>query len=88
MSKLIIPLAFILSFLMASCDSSDDIEVQPIRFEQSDYTIRLWITSHISFVNGSGKYELTASNIGDGNVNRFNFQMKSHIFSLIILILK
>lgn len=76
MNKIIIPLAFILSFLIASCDSSDDIEVHPIIFEQSDYTIRFGITSHISFVNGSGRYELTASNpdvLGD-----FYMDIESH----------
>lgn len=62
MAKLIMPIVLVLSFLMVSCDSSDDFEVHPIRFEQSDYTIRFGIASHISFVNGSGKYELTASN--------------------------
>lgn len=65
MAKLIMPIVLVLSFLLVSCDSSDDIddiEVHPIRFEQSDYTIRFGITSHISFVNGSGMYELTASN--------------------------
>ncbi len=61
MNKLFIPFLFIVCLFMAACDSNDDLEVNPIRFGQSDYTIRFGVTSHIGFADGSGKYELTAS---------------------------
>lgn len=61
MNKLFIPFLFIVCLILTSCDSSDNLEVNPIRFGQSDYTIRYGVTSRIGFVDGSGKYELTAS---------------------------
>lgn len=59
----------ILSFLCAiclfatSCSNDDnEPEIFPIRFNQQDYTIRVGIGTNISFVDGGGVYELTASN--------------------------
>lgn len=75
MYKLLIPLVLILSFLMTSCDSSDDPEVYPIRFGQTDYTIRYATTARIGFVDGGGQYELTASNpevLGDFYIDAKN----------------
>jgi len=46
----------------SSCDSNSDPEIYPIRFGQTDYTIRFGVRSSISFVDGGGLYELTASN--------------------------
>ena len=48
--------------MLASCDSSEEPEVYPIRFGQTDYTIRYATTARIGFVDGGGKYELAASN--------------------------
>lgn len=49
---------------MASCghNNDDEPEIYPIRFEQSSYTIRFGVGTSISFVDGGGIYELTASN--------------------------
>ena len=58
----------VLSFLCAiciftvSCGNDDGPEIYPIRFGQTDYTIRVGVGSSISFVDGGGVYELTASN--------------------------
>lgn len=62
MNKLFIPFLFIVCLFMTACDNGDDLEVNPIQFGQLDYTIRYGVTSRIGFVNGSGKYELTAGN--------------------------
>lgn len=77
MNKLIIPFLFVVCLLMASCDSSDEPEpaVYPIRFNQSDYTIRYATTARIGFVDGGGIYELTASNpevLGDFYIDAEN----------------
>lgn len=49
---------------MAYCghNNDDEPEIYPIRFEQSSYTIRFGVGTSISFVDGGGIYELTASN--------------------------
>lgn len=48
---------------MVSCGNVDnEPEIFPIRFDQQDYTIRVGISTNISFVDGGGVYELTASN--------------------------
>ena len=62
MTKLIIPFLFIACLFVVSCDSNNDPEIYPIRFGQTDYTIRVGVGSSISFVDGGGVYELTASN--------------------------
>ncbi len=62
MDKILIPFLFILGFMLASCDGSEEPESCPIRFGQTDYTIRYATTAHIGFVDGGGKYELAASN--------------------------
>lgn len=62
MDKILIPFIFILGFVLASCDSSEEPEVYPIRFGQTDYTMRYATTTRIDFVDGGGKYELAASN--------------------------
>ena len=40
--------------MLASCDSSEEPEVYPIRFGQTDYTIRYATTARIGFVDGGG----------------------------------
>lgn len=75
MNKLLIPLAFILNFLMASCDGCDDLKGNPIKFAKNDYTIRYATTARIGFVDGGGLYELTASNpevLGDFYIDAEN----------------
>lgn len=62
MTKLIIPFLFITCFFLVSCDSNNEPEIYPIRFGQTDYIIRVGVGSSISFVDGGGVYELTASN--------------------------
>ena len=62
MTKLIIPFLFITCLFIVSCDSNSDPEIYPIRFGQTDYTIRFGVRPSISFVDGGGLYELTASN--------------------------
>lgn len=62
MDKISISLLFILCLFMTSCSSNDDPETYPIKFGKMDYTIRYATTAHIGFVDGGGKYELTASN--------------------------
>ena len=56
-------LAFLLivSIFTAACSENDEPEIYPIRFGQTDYTIRVGVRSAISFVDGGGVYELTAS---------------------------
>lgn len=61
MTKLIIPFLFITCLFIVSCDSNNDPEIYPIRFGQTDYTIPAGTRSSISFVDGGGVYELTAS---------------------------
>lgn len=75
MNKLLILLAVILNFLMASCDGCDDLEGKPTKFEKNDYTIRYATTARIGFVDGGGLYELTASNpevLGDFYIDAEN----------------
>lgn len=57
-------LAFLLivSIFTAACSENNEPEIYPIRFGQTDYTIRFGVRSSISFVDGGGVYELTASN--------------------------
>lgn len=62
MTKLIIPFLFITCLFIVSCDSNNDPEIYPIRFGHTDYTVRVGVRSSISFVDGGGAYELTASN--------------------------
>lgn len=62
MTKLIIPFLFIACLFVVSCDSDNDPEIFPIRFGQTDYTILVGVRSPVSFVDGGGVYELTASN--------------------------
>lgn len=62
MTKLIIPFLFITCLFIVSCDNNSDPEIYPIRFGQTDYTICFGVRSSISFVDGGGLYELTASN--------------------------
>lgn len=52
----------IVSIFTAACSENDEPEIYPIRFGQTDYTIRFGAHSSISFVDGGGVYELTASN--------------------------
>lgn len=63
MSKLLIPVLFVVAVFLAGCHGEDDSpEIYPIRFGQTDYTIRVGTAARISFVDGSGVYELTADN--------------------------
>lgn len=52
----------IVSIFTAACSENDEPEIYPIRFGQTDNTIRFGVHSSISFVDGGGLYELTASN--------------------------
>lgn len=62
MNRLLIPFILFLSLFLSSCEDNDAPESSPIRFGKTDYTIRFGIATHISFVDGGGEYELTASN--------------------------
>ena len=62
MKKLIAPFVLILSLLIVSCGNDDEPDIYPIRFEQQDYIVRWGIGTSISFMDGGGVYELTASN--------------------------
>lgn len=63
-NKLILSFLCAISLFVASCshNNDDEPEIYPIRFEQSSYTIRFGVGTSISFVDGGGIYELTASN--------------------------
>lgn len=53
----------IISLFTAAC-GSDNLEIYPIRFGQADYTVRLGVCTSVSFVDGGGVYELSASDPG------------------------
>ena len=61
-NKIILSFLCAIYLFMVSCGNDDDPEICPIRFGQTDYTIRVGVRSSISFVDGGGVYELTASN--------------------------
>ncbi len=47
---------------MAACGNDDDPQVFPIRFPHNDYTIMADAISQISFVDGTGQYDIIIGN--------------------------
>lgn len=63
MNKILHIVLLLSCLFMASCDDSNEPEViNPIRFEQIDYTIKLGTGASIPFTGGGGVYDLRASN--------------------------
>ena len=75
MNKLIIPFLFIACLFVTACND-DEPEIRPISFEQQSYTIRLGVGASISFVDGGGVYELTASN--PEVLGKFGIDIETH----------
>ena len=61
-NKIVLSLLCAICLFTISCGNDDVPEIYPIRFGQTDYTIRVGVGYSISFVDGGGVYELTASN--------------------------
>lgn len=63
MNKLIIPLIFIACLFLTACNNSDsEPEVYPIRFAQQTYTIKMGVTTPISYVDGGDVYDVEIGN--------------------------
>ncbi len=60
-NKLILSFLCTICLFAVSC-GNEEPEIYPIRFNQNDYTIRVGVRANISFVDGGGMYDLTASN--------------------------
>ena len=76
MKKFIVPFLCIISLFIVSCGNDDEPEILPIRFDQHDYTIRLGVGASISYTNGGGVYELTASN--PEVLGKFGIDLETH----------
>ena len=56
-------LALLQTLIICSCNNNgDEPTPEPIRFANQEYSIRLGVGTNISFVDGGGVYELSASN--------------------------
>lgn len=62
MNKIILSFLCSICLLAISCSNDNEPEISPISFNQQDYTVRVGVGANISFVDGGGVYELTASN--------------------------
>lgn len=81
MNKFIYSFLFIVGIFIAACNSDDNPEIYPIRFDRQDYTIRVGTSARISFVDGGDVYELTASN--PDVLGKFYIDIETH--TLIVL---
>ena len=62
MNKVLVSFLFVICLFITACHDDNDPEIYPIRFGQTDYTLRVGVGAGIDFVDGGGVYELTASN--------------------------
>ncbi len=73
MNKLIIPLIFIICLFLTACNNSEsEPEIYPIRFAQQNYTIKMGVTTSISYVDGGNVYDVEIGNpavIGKADIN-------------------
>lgn len=75
-NKLILSFLCAICLFMVSCGNGDEQVIRPICFEQQSYTIRLGVGASISFVDGGGIYELTASN--PDVLGKFGIDIETH----------
>lgn len=75
-NKIVLLLLCAICLFMVSCGNDDEPKIRPICFEQQSYTIRSGVGTSISFVDGGGVYELTASN--PEVLGKFGIDIETH----------
>ncbi len=62
MKKLIKLFLVTISIIIVSCNKDKELEIYPIRFNQPDYTVMMYNSNTISYVDGGGVYEIGIGN--------------------------
>lgn len=76
-NKLIFPILLIINIFITGC-SENEPEIYPIRFNQQNYTVMLGQITYISYVDGSGVYDVEIENqdiIGNAYINTQNYSL-------------